>query len=59
MCLIFQILSTYCTFQVSARKVRSGGKGQDQDQEAAVVANNIEKVGRMRDKPRKRCEIMD
>ena len=44
MCLIFQILSTYRTFQVPARNVRSGGKGQDQDQEAVVVANNIEKV---------------
>ena len=42
MCLNFLILSTYRTFQVSSRKVRSGGKRQDQ--EAVVVADNIEKI---------------
>ena len=35
---------TYRTFQVSARKVRSGTKEQDQDQNAVVMADDIEKV---------------
>ena len=42
--MIFKILSTYRTFQISARKVRSGGKGKNQDQEAVVMADTTEKV---------------
>ena len=38
----FQILATYRTFQVLGRKVRSGGKGQNQGMKAVVMADNIE-----------------
>ena len=41
---IFKILATYRTFQVLGRKVRSGGKGQNQGMKAVVMVDNIEKV---------------
>ena len=45
MLFLYWILSTNRTFQVSVRKVRSGGKKQDQViRQDVVMAGNIEKV---------------
>ena len=45
MLFFYWILSTNRTFQVSVRKVRSGGKKQDQViRQDVVMAGNIEKV---------------
>ena len=42
--LFFEILSTYRTFQVSAKKVRSDSKEEGQDQGTVVMADNIKKA---------------
>ena len=44
MCSFTKFYQTYRTFQVSARKVRSGTEEQDQDQNAVVMADDIVKA---------------